>query len=136
MTKEQKEKIKKLLSSYRNMKAQIECIDFEINIIKECIEGLRELRDTESYIIEKNNEIKYKRAIKKRLEDYINSIDNALNELSDTERKIVELRYLEGKKHTWKEIGSIVGYSSDYCRKEILNNGLKILYENIKNYNK
>ncbi|MDM0467650.1 sigma factor-like helix-turn-helix DNA-binding protein [Clostridium perfringens] len=120
MTKEQKEKVKKLLSSYRNMKAQIECIDFEINIIKECIEGLRELRDTESYIIEKNNEIKYKRAKKKRLEDCVNSIDNALNELSDTERKIVELRYLEGKKHTWKEIGSIVVYSSDYCRKEML----------------
>lgn len=57
MSKEQKEKIKKLLSSYKTMKAQIECIDFEINITKECIESLKELRDTESYIIEKNNEI-------------------------------------------------------------------------------
>lgn len=136
MTKEQKEKVKKLLSSYRNMKAQIECIDFEINIIKECIEGLRELRDTESYIIEKNNEIKYKRAIKKRLEDCINSIDNALNELSDTERKIVELRYLEVKKHTWKEIGDIVGYSSDYCRKEVLNKILNNSFNILFNYRK
>ncbi|XZI41637.1 hypothetical protein ACSXEP_02385 [Clostridium perfringens] len=41
--------------------------------------------------------------------------------MSDTERKIVELRYLEVKKHTWKEIGNIVGYISDYCRKEIIN---------------
>ncbi|XZH98448.1 sigma factor-like helix-turn-helix DNA-binding protein [Clostridium perfringens] len=132
MTKEQKEKVKKLLSSYRTMKAQIECIDFEINIIKEFIEGLRELRDTESYIIEKNNEIKYKRAKKKRLEDCVNSIDNALNELSDTERKIVELRYLEGKKHTWKEIGNIVGYSSDYCRKELFALILKSLWNYLK----
>lgn len=131
MTKEQKEKVKKLLSSYKTMKGQIECIDFEINITKECIESLKELRDTESYIIEKNNEIEHKRAIQKRLEDCINSIDNAFNELSDTERKIVELRYLDGKKHTWKEIGNIVGYSSDYCRKEILNKVLKSLYENI-----
>lgn len=91
MTNEQKEKVKKLLSSYRNMKGQIECIDFEINITRECIGGLKELRDKS---IEKNNEIGYKRAIKKRLEDYINSIDNYLNELSDTERRIVELRYL------------------------------------------
>ncbi|MBI6040214.1 sigma factor-like helix-turn-helix DNA-binding protein [Clostridium perfringens] len=132
MTKEQKEKVKKLLSSYRTMKAQIECIDFEINIIKEFIEGLRELRDTESYIIEKNNEIKYKRAKKKRLEDCVNSIDNALNELSDTERNIVELRYLEGKKHTWKEIGNIVGYSSDYCRKELFALILKSLWNYLK----
>lgn len=131
MTKEQKEKVKKLLSSYKTMKAQIECIDFEINITKECIEGLKEIRDTESYIIEKNNEIKYKRVIKKRLEECVNSIDNALNELSDTERKIVELRYLEGKKYTWNDISSIVGYSSDYCRKEILDKTLNILCENI-----
>ena len=131
MTKEQKEKIKKLLSNYKTMKAQIECIDYEIDITKECIEGLMELRDTESYIIEKNNEIEYKRVIKKRLEECINTIDNALNELSDTERKIVELRYLEGKKNTWKEISNIVGYSSDYCRKEILDKTLNILCENI-----
>lgn len=89
MIKEQKEKVKKLLSSYKTMKAQIECIDFEIDIIKECIEGLKELRDTESYIIENNNEIEHKRAIRKRLEDCINSIDKALNELGYTERKIV-----------------------------------------------
>ena len=133
MTKEQKEKVKKLLSSYKTMKAQIECIDFGINITKECIESLKELRDTESYIIEKNNEIEYKKVIKKRLEDCINSIDKALNELSDTERKIVELRYLESEKHTWNEISSRVGYSSDYCRKEILDRILKKLYKNIIN---
>ncbi|MDM0633452.1 hypothetical protein PVA22_00185 [Clostridium perfringens] len=34
--------------------------------------------------------------------------------MSDTERRIVELRYLKGKKHTWKDIGNVVGYSSDY----------------------
>ncbi|XZK78282.1 sigma factor-like helix-turn-helix DNA-binding protein [Clostridium perfringens] len=126
MTKEQKEKAKKLLSSYKTMKAQIECIDYEIELLKEHIEFLKELRDTESSIIEINNEIENKKAIKKRLYDCINSIYKSLSELSDTERKIVELRYLEGEKHTWKEIGNIVGYSSDYCRKEMLN---KILFK-------
>ncbi|MDK0639545.1 sigma factor-like helix-turn-helix DNA-binding protein [Clostridium perfringens] len=129
MTKEQKEKVKKLLSSYKTMKLQVECIDYEINLIKDNIEFLKELRDTESYIIENNNEIEHKRAIKKRLEDWINSIDKALGELSDTERRIVELRYLEGTNHTWREIGNIVGYSSDYCRKELIDNCLsKINY--------
>ncbi|EOT2916625.1 MAG: DNA-binding protein [Clostridium perfringens] len=132
MTKEQKEKIKKLLSNYKTMKAQIECIDYEIDITKECIEDLRELRDTENYIIEKNNEIEYKKGIKKRLEDYINSIENPLNELNATERKIVELRYLEGKKNTWKEISNIVGYSSDYCRKEMLDLVLNNICKYIK----
>ncbi len=136
MNKKQKEKVKKLLSSYKTMKAQIECIDFEIDIIKECIEGLKELRDTESYIIEKNNEIEHKRAIRKRLEDCINSIDKALNELGYTERKIVELRYLEGEKNTWKEIGNIVGYSSDYCRKDLLNKILNNSFNILFNYRK
>ncbi|AXH51119.1 probable sigma factor [Clostridium perfringens] len=132
MIKEQKEKVKKLLSNYKTMKAQIECIDYEIELLKEHIEFLKELRDSDNYIIENNKEIEHKRAIKKRLEDCINSIDKALNELGDTERKIVELRYLEGEKHTWREIGNIVGYSEIYCRKELLDKVLKSLYENIK----
>ncbi|ELC8454421.1 DNA-binding protein [Clostridium perfringens] len=126
MIKEQKEKVKKLLSNYKTMKGQIECINYEIKLLKDHIEFLKEIRDTESYIIENNNEIEYKRDIKKRLEDCINSIDKALNELSDTERKIVELRYLDWENYTWREIGNMVGYSSDYCRKEILN---KILFK-------
>lgn len=135
MTKEQKEKVKKLLSNYKTIKGQIECINYEIDLLKNHIEFLKELRDTESSIIERNNEIEHKKDIKKRLEGCINSIDNALNELSDTERKILELRYLDGEKHTWKEIGKIVSYSSDYCRKELLDKVLKSLYEKIiKNY--
>lgn len=132
MTKEQKEKVKKLLSSYKTMKAQIECIDYEIELLKEHIEFLKEIRDSENFIIESNKEIKRKRAIKKRLEYCINSIDNALNKMSDTERKIVELRYLEGKKNTWKEICNIVGYSLDYCRKEMLNLALSNVYKYTK----
>lgn len=124
MTKDQKERVKNLLRSYKTMNLQVERIDYEISITKECIESLKELRDTERYIVKSNKELEYKRAIKKRLEDCINSIDRALNELSDTERKIVELRYLEGTNHTWREIGNIVGYSSDYCRKELTNNYL------------
>lgn len=126
MTKEQRVEIKNLLSSYKTMKGQIKCIDYEIELLKGHIEFLKGIRHTDSSIIESNNEIEYKRAAKKRLEECINSIDNALNELSDTERKIVELRYLEGEKHTWREIGNIAGYSSDYCRKEMLD---KILFK-------
>ncbi|EGT3600555.1 DNA-binding protein [Clostridium perfringens] len=136
MTKEQKEKVKKILSNYKITKAQIECIDYEIELLKEHIEFLKELRDSDNYIIENNKEIEHKRAIKKSLEDCINSIDKALNELGDTERKIVELRYLECEKHTWKEIGNIVGYSEIYCRKGLFDKSLKILYQNIKIYNK
>ena len=131
MTKEQKEKAKKILSSYKTMKAQIECIDYEIELLKDHIEFLKELRDTENSIIESNNEIEHKRAIRKRLEECINSIDNALNEMSDTERKIVELRYLEGEKYTWDQIGNVVGYSAIYCRKGLFDKCLKVLYENV-----
>ncbi|EOU1686769.1 DNA-binding protein [Clostridium perfringens] len=117
------------------MKLQVECIDYEINIIKDHIENVKELRNTESYIIEKNKEIEYKVGIKKRLEECINRIDKGLNEMSDTERKIFELRYLDEKKCIWKEIGNIVDYSYDYCRKDILNKCINRyhieLYKNI-----
>lgn len=125
MTKEQKEKIKKLLSSYKTIKLQVECINYEINLLKDHVERLKEHRNTDNYIIESNKEIEYKKCIKKRLEECINRIDNVLNKMSYTERKIVELRYLEDEKHTWKEISNMVGYSSDYCRKEILNRIIK-----------
>ncbi|MCX0361273.1 DNA-binding protein [Clostridium perfringens] len=131
MIKEQRENIKKLLSNYKTMKGQAECIDYEISLLKDHIIFLEKIKSID-YIIEKNNEIEYKKAIKKKLEDCINNIDNALSKLNGTEKKIVELRYLEGKKYTWEEISSIVGYSSDYCRKEILDKSLNILYENIK----
>ncbi|WP_243157619.1 hypothetical protein [Clostridium perfringens] len=42
MINEQKEKVKKILINYRTMNGQIECIDYEINITKECIEILKE----------------------------------------------------------------------------------------------
>lgn len=128
MNKKQKERIKKLLSNYKTMKAQIECTDYEIELLKEHIEFLKGLRDEESSIIESNKEIEHKRAIKKRIEECINSIDKVLNKMSDTERKIIELRYLEGEKHTWKEICSIVGYSEIYCRKELMSKIFKIKY--------
>ncbi|XZM36874.1 DNA-binding protein [Clostridium perfringens] len=133
MTKEQKELVKKLLSNYKTMKAQIECIYYEIELLKDHIEFLKALRSSERYIIERSDEIEQKIAIRKRLEECINSIDKALNELSDTGRKIVEIRYLEDKKYTWKEVSSIVGYSSDYCRKELLDKVLKILYNKCVN---
>ncbi|WP_300259726.1 hypothetical protein [Clostridium sp.] len=38
--------------------------------------------------------------------------------MGDTERKIVEIRYLEGEKHTWREIGNIVGYSEYTAEKD------------------
>lgn len=34
MTNEQKEKVKKLLSNYKTMKAQIECIGYEMIVTK------------------------------------------------------------------------------------------------------
>ncbi|HFD2038290.1 TPA: hypothetical protein ACF2DS_001937 [Clostridium perfringens] len=56
------------------MKLQVESINNEINITKECIESLKDIRNTENYITESNNKIEYKLKIKKRLENCINSM--------------------------------------------------------------
>lgn len=65
MTKEQKEQVKKLLSNYKTMKAQIECIYYEIELLKDHIEFLKALRSSERYIIESSDEIEQKIAINK-----------------------------------------------------------------------
>ena len=55
MTKEQRVEIKNLLSSYKTMKGQIKCSDYEIELLKGHIEFLKGLRHTDSSIIESNN---------------------------------------------------------------------------------
>lgn len=54
-----------------------------------------------------------------------NKIDRALNILTDTERKIVELRYLSTNKKSWYEVASIIGVSEKHCctkmRTDIIN---------------
>ncbi|EPB8220349.1 hypothetical protein ACSW9Z_12665 [Clostridium perfringens] len=37
-------------------------------------------------------------------------------------------------KHAWREIGNMVGYSSDYCRKEILSTYFRIIMVLIGEY--
>jgi len=44
-------------------------------------------------------------------------IDGALEQLTSTEFKLVELRYFSKDKKTWVEIGLTLGFDKDYCTK-------------------
>lgn len=105
--KERKKEIEKLLYDYKYLNLKIECLDIHINAILnnapifDCSLSIEQLRAKKNKIIQ--------------LKEIIN---NAINELSDEEYKIIELRYLQRKKMTWFEIGSLIGFEKDYlCKK-------------------
>ena len=56
-----------------------------------------------------------------------------LNNLNGTERKIIELRYLSKEKLTWKQIANVVGYSDDYCRKNIRVRAISKIIDDLNN---
>lgn len=74
--------------------------------------------EVESLVIDhedmKNRMIKNKKQIEiKNLK--IKKIENALDSLNDTDRKIVELRYFLGE--TWHGVAKVSGYSISACQK-------------------
>ena len=76
--------------------------------------------------IEKLNEIK------EYNERFIFPIEEALKEMDYKEQQILNLKYLNTDPKTWSEIGTILGYSSDYCRKDILDKCLSKIYSSFK----
>lgn len=113
ITNERKKEIEKILYGYKNFDIKIECLDIHINAL---LNGVN--------ICDEPLNIKKLRSRKNKIIELKEIINNAINELSEEEYKIIELRYLQRKKMTWFEIGSLVGFEKDYlCKKnkKILN---------------
>ena len=58
-------------------------------------------------------------------------IYNALKDLKENERKLVELRYLSMDKRTWLDIGLELGFDKNYCQKlrnDIINQLIDIIF--------
>lgn len=107
-----KKKIKGTLKEYNLIKSKIKCIEIELKYEND------------------ENRIEHLNQIKEYNESFILPIEEALKEMDYKEQQILKLKYLDINTKTWDEIAYVLGYSSDYCRKDLLDKCLIKIYNN------
>ena len=141
MNKKDFKKIENILSNYNTIKATIKNQLLEIEIISKTYEGISSISYEEktgpTYKItslvenevlkkeKKIRELKFEIATNQKL---ITMIDNALDLLGSSERKLIELKYFNCNKLSWEQIGYALGFSGDYCRTKLRNKVIKHMY--------
>lgn len=110
-------KFERAIIEYRGLSYKIDFINKEIDIVK------NDKYSKEEDLIKLNKYIRLK-----------NMLHMCLNNLNGTERKIIELRYLNKEKLTWKQIASLVGFSEDHCRKGIKTRAINKIIDYLNNY--
>lgn len=110
----------RVITEYKGLSYKIDFINKEIEIVK-----------NDEY--SKDDELI---KLNKDLNKYIrlkNMLNMCLNNLNGIERKLIELRYLSKEKLTWKQIAGVVGFSEDYCRKEIKFRAINKIIDDLNN---
>ena len=112
LSNEVRKKIKGILKEYNLIKSKIKCIEIELKY------------ENDESRIEKLN------ALKEYNESFVAPIEEALKEMDYKEQQILKLKYLDINPKTWKEIAYVLGYSADYCRKDLFDKCLTKIYNN------
>jgi len=98
-----------LLYNYKKLKAEIKNIEIEIEDIKNTYVGVSAIDTSqestgetnkisstvENEVLDKERRIEYLESIKSSKENQIKKVDNALEILTEEDRKLIELRYFE-----------------------------------------
>lgn len=103
-----------LLYNYKKLKAEIKNIELEIENIKNTYVGASAIDPeqisnntnkiislVENEVLEKERKIERLESIKLKKENQVKKVDNALEILTEEDRKLIELRYFE-KMPNWK----------------------------------
>lgn len=103
-----------LLYNYKKLKAEIKNIELEIENIKNTYVGASAIDPeqisnntnkitslVENEVLEKERKIERLELIKSKKENQVKKVDNALEILTEDDRKLIELRYFE-KMPNWK----------------------------------
>lgn len=142
--KELFKKTESVLYGYLMLKAEISNLELEIEEIENEYGNIGAITYEEktgatnkisdglaSDIIFKEQELYRLKKIKKSKEILLRKIDNALGVLDETERNLVQHRYLNGKR-PWMQVGEMLALDSNYCcntlRIVIINKLLKIIF--------
>lgn len=135
-------KTERLLENYRALKGYVEMKGKELEEIEYQGISAMELGEKTSKTYKINDPVfeevasmdQCKEKIKQEIEKkdrVVRKIDFALSKLDDTQRKIIELKYIKGKQ--WWEIGAEVCYSERWCkhlRTKAINKMAIIIYGN------
>lgn len=124
----------KYLYNYRSLKAHIEILRLMIaDIEKSEPENISAVRydiektspthafhsSTEQEAIKRATKIEDLRKRIREAEYVVRKIEKAVEALPVLEKRIVKLKYLSDEKLTWRQIGEIVHYHPDYCKKQV-----------------
>lgn len=117
-----------VLANYNSIKAEIKNIELDIEEIESEYEGVSAVSfeektgktnkfnsNVENEILKKEKlikKLKREKASKIRL---ITKIDNSLEVLDETERKVIEYRLIKG--YSWIRVSTLLNINNDYCGK-------------------
>ena len=140
-------KMERTLYDYRKLNTAITNLDIEIERIKnditlQAISYEDKGSPTNAFSSSIENEVVRRekfvdpeifrlQRIKNDKEALRTKIYNALKDLKENERKLVELRYLSMDKRTWLDIGLELGFDKNYCQKlrnDIINQLIDIIF--------
>ena len=144
MDKELFKRTESILYNYSMLKAEINNLELEIEELENEYEGIGAIsykeRSSATYkisdsianeIIFREKEVYRLNKMKRSKEILLLKINNALEALDENERKVVNYRYLNGKR-TWLQIGEILSMDSNYCcntlRVNIINKLSKMIF--------
>ncbi len=118
--------MERLLWDYRNIKAEIKNLELEIEASKENYEGLIAVSYkektaatnkfnsvVENEVLTRENKVLNLEKRKRIKEIQIEKVDNAIDTLSDNERRIIELRYFY--RLQFKQISERLNLNETYC---------------------
>ena len=124
-------KAERKLYDYTGLKADVECLEYELVILKEEYDGCKAITYTSETtgvtnnitdtvyeeLIRKEKDIldKTKKINKKKIQ--IKRVEAAISLLDETEKKIVEARYFSNdrRKNNWNHIAKLTGYCDRQC---------------------
>lgn len=126
-------KTEAMLYGYKNLEMDIDFLRLEVKRIKNNYEGCKGLDmskentgKTNKFSSVVENEIMYRERELINLEIELNNkqilkeqIDSVVNRMSDDERRLVELRYLNRNTLSWEQIAYIVNLSEIYVRTKL-----------------
>lgn len=121
------------LYDYQMLESDIDYLTLEIKRVIENYKGCTGLdmskektgathkfnSDVENEVIHREKEIRNLKMDLNNKKTLKEQIDSVVNRLNDNERKLIELRYLNRNKLTWKQVAYILGFNADYVCKEM-----------------
>lgn len=137
-------KVEGMLYNYKSIKAEIKNIELEIMELETDYKGCGSITyeektgatnkfnsSVENEMISRRKRLDYLLNLKRKKENIIKRIDNALEILEEQQLRVIELRYFSNKKLGWFTIAEIMSISDVTCRtlrKNAINKIISVIF--------